>query len=196
MTTISRERLEDGLHKLIVISKQLYWHGWGTLVGFDLYGEGHFSYTPPGHEGPPLIDDLNNLQDGGLIINDMSGDALINTNGIHEYVGFSQATDMGLCNVPLKFSQKHRWLPPPIPGTWQPRTTYYSGEHGTKPHAVSLQGYKLREVWEYRDFETGLFIPVEPHLSPGVARRIELSPTTSTRDHAGLAYGPGHPSPE
>ena len=162
MTTISRERLEDGLHKLIVISKQLYWHGWGTLVGFDQYGEGHFAYRPPGHEGPPLIDDLEQLQDGGLIIKDISGEALINTNGVHEYMEFSQITRKGLVNVPLKFSNKHRWLPPPIPDTWQPRTTGYLNDSGSKSHEVSLQGYKLQEPWEYWDFETGLFIPVEP----------------------------------
>ena len=162
MTTISRERLQDGLDKRIVISRLLYWHGWGTLVGFDPYGEGHFAYMPPGHEGPPLIDDLNQLQDGGLIIDDMSGEAIIKTNGTHEYVEFSLATYRGLVSVPLKFSEKHRWLPPPIPDGWQPRTTYYSGDSGSKSHEVSLQGYKLQEPWEYRDFETGLFIPIEP----------------------------------
>ena len=162
MTTISRERLEDGLGNLIVISRQLYWYGWGTLVGFDPYGEGHFAYRPPGHEGPPLIDDLEQLQAGGLIIKDISGEALINTNGVHEYVGFSQATDGGLVNVPLKFSNKHRWLPPPIPNTGQPRPVYYPDDSGNKSHEVSLQGYKLQEPWEYRDFETRLFIPIEP----------------------------------
>ena len=162
MITVSPERLRDGLGKRVVISRGLYWLGWGILVGFDLYGEGHFFYRLPGYEGGPVIDDLDQLQDGGLVIEDMSGEALINTNGVHEYVGFSQATDRGLVNIPLKFSKKHRWLPPPIPDTWQPRTTYYSDDSGSKSHEVSLQGYKLREPWEYRDFETDLFIPVEP----------------------------------
>lgn len=164
MTNISREQLEDGLGNLIVISRQLYWHGWGQLVGFDHYGEGHFAYRPPGHEGPPLTDDLEQLQAGGLIIKDMEdGEALINTNGVHEYVAFSQATDRGLVNVPLKFSNKRRWLPPPVPDTWQPRTTsYLDGSTSTKSHEVSLQGYKLQEPWEYKDFETDLLIPVDP----------------------------------
>ena len=125
MTTITPEQLIDGLGKRVVMSRDLSWLGWGILVQFDPWGEGHFAYTPPGHVGKPLTDDLEKILDGGLIINDMSGDALINTNGVHEYVGFSQATRHGLVKVELKFSTKHRWLPPPSPGEWAPRITTY-----------------------------------------------------------------------
>ena len=165
MTTISPERLRDGIYKRVVISRDLSWLGWGILVQFDPWGEGHFSYRPPGHVGDPLTDDMAKILDGGLIINDVSGEALINTNGMHDYVAFPQITDCGLVKVPLKFSAKERWLPPPSPGEWAPRITTYYGESGKASLQVSLQGYKLPKRWEYRDFETGLIIPVEPPYS-------------------------------
>ena len=145
------------------------WEGFGVLEDFDPFGEGHFSYRPPGHVGAPLTDDMAKILDGGLIINDVSGKALINTNGVHDYVEFSQITDRGLVKVPLKFSAKERWLPPPIPGgNWEAREITYLGPPRqfakAQSHTASLQSYKLREHWEYTDFETGTVVPVDlPH---------------------------------
>lgn len=154
--------LVDGLGKRVVVSRRLVYQGWGTLVGLDSYGEGHFAYMPLGYEGDLLIDDLTLLLDGGVPVDDMAGKALLNTDGSHEYFPFSQITDRGLVKVQAKFFKTNLWLAPPKPGDWSPRTTVYRDDHGSKLHTVSLQGYNIPEKWEYTDFESLESVSVEP----------------------------------